>query len=133
MNSTSVTDMAITSSGGWYYVAFNLGSVIYEFNAIQQSYNLTQTYRTNGTSFKRIEYDSSHNYLYAATSNSYVVYFSCQTGTQYYSNISTSYTAKDMKLMSNNYVAILTSGNYIYKFYYTPTSATYFCNFYLIF
>lgn len=31
-----------------------------------------------------------------------------------------------MKLMSNNYVAILTSGNYIYKFYYTPTSATYF-------
>lgn len=75
------TDMTLASSGGYYWIAFNFGNSVLEYNALTNSNATTKIYNApTYTYFKRIQYPSGHSYLYAATNTSYVYQYDCYSG-----------------------------------------------------
>lgn len=91
------TDMSVASLNGYYWVAFNFGTSILEYNALTNSNTTTKIFYPITTAyFKNIQYPVGHSYLLAATSNSYVYQYDCSTG-NYTSNFwYTYYPATDI-------------------------------------
>ena len=101
-NFTSVaTDMSVGGTNGYYYVGFNFGSSVLEYNALTNSNTTTRIYYSppSYTYFKNIQYSSGHSYLYAATNTSYVYQYDCSTGNYSSTYLYTYYPATDMDIV----------------------------------
>ena len=115
----------MAGNGGYYYVAFNFGSSILEYNALTNSNTTTRTYYSPSTYtyFKKIQYSSTYSYLYAATNTSYVYQYDCYTGNYSSTTLYTYYPATDIDIVPGGYKEIvLLNNNYILNFRNTSTT-----------
>lgn len=92
--------MSVAGLSGYYWVAFNFGNSIIEYNALTNSNTTTKFfYPTTYSYFLKIQYLTGHSYLYASTNTSYVYKYDCSTG-NYSSNYwYTYYATSDMDLI----------------------------------
>lgn len=93
--------MSVGGTNGYYYVGFNFGSSVLEYNALTNSNTTTRIYYSppSYTYFKNIQYSSGHSYLYAATNTSYVYQYDCSTGNYSSTYLYTYYPATDMDIV----------------------------------
>lgn len=92
--------MSVTSLNGNYWVAFNFGNSIIEYNALTYSNTTTQIFYSTGYYyFLRIQYPAGHSYLYAYTNTSYVYQYDCSTGNYTTNSWFTYYPTTDIDLV----------------------------------
>jgi len=98
------TDMSVASSGGYYWVGFNFGSYVLEYNALTNSNTTTKIYYPpTYTYFKNIQYPSGHSYLHAATNTTYVYSYDTYTGNYSSSYLYTYYSGIAMTQVPGGY------------------------------
>lgn len=121
-------DMSL-STGSTYYVGFNFGTSIQQFNALTGGLTLNY-YPQPYTSFKRFQYGPGCGNVFVSTNTSQIHVYLCTNGSYYSSNYSTNYPAKALSMLSSSQVVIMTTTGSLYKF--KPTnSGSYLSNYHL--